>query len=464
MKFILFYTCHEYKRKPWQCLAAILLCGILVFCMTSLTILLASNAAAHDIANLENPDYQSEIHFFSANFLLLLGIHALLLLTGMGLLTNGKLHHHSREYGILHDLGVGKKQLLLLQININALALIISSTVSVPLALLFMHNFIERINLRVQQTVLVFQVPVTALFLSCLLLLLAVLIGTAIPCLKQKRVYDFKPEGVFDDRYPVAKMFRVTMRRRCRKQRHADLLIYATVQILPLIFLIAAMSFHTLPEAAYDCSISINQETKYPITEAVLLEIESLDGIQKVDTRTDTLRGTGFYTNIKVKFERDYRENGLQKMQRMPILQQYDLTDLFHTTQTASLINIAYRELFLQIAGIMLPVSLVLLFFLFISSGKSKNQNMNILYALGMNNKEIQNTYRIDALQQGAYSSLIAIFVAAGLYTVMEVEGGGSPPFLEILIIGTGYFLVSLILSNVTAEISYQRFLRNLLR
>jgi len=463
MKFILFYIFYEYKRKPWRCIAIGIIIGTVLFCMGVLTVLLASRGAVEPI-DRGTPDDRPEARFFSANFLILLGVHALLLLTAAALLTGNKLRQDAHEYTILHDLGVGRSKLLLLQLSENTLTFLVAGIACIPLALLFMHSFTAHINHQVQHPALAYDVPAPELGIALLLLFTALLIGTAIPCFNPKHEIRFKPEGVLGNRFPAINMFRRIQRRRTRGHRCIELLVQTAVQILPLIFLLAAMSFHPLAEPAYDCSISIHTIAKQPITETVLQEIQAIDGIQVLETRADSFRGNGYYTNIKVKFDSIARESGLQTLKAMPILQQYDLIDLFHTAQTASLQNIAYRALFVQIAGILLPVSLALLFFLFLSAQESHDKNMAILYTLGANNRDIRKFYFAEVLGHGGGSSLLSIITAAVLYIIMEIEGGGtSLPSGAILSIGISYFSLMILLCIFTAQTIYRRFIRECL-
>lgn len=455
MKFILFYAFYECRRKPLRFLAVLMTAGITLFCMTTLTALLAGSAGAQALAGR-----QSEARFASATYALILTAHLLFLLTGTALLTLSKLQQNACEYGILHDLGVGKDKMFLLQLCENTAAFLLAAAAAVPLACAFMRSFTDGINRKLQRTVLTQTVPTEEMFLSVALLFAALLLGTTIPCIRKAHPVSIKADGVFDEQRPVIKMFSTVIHRRCKAQRRAELAIMALIQLLPLIFLIAAASSGAPAEPTYDCYISVNEETNTPIPETILRDVKEIAGIQTLDVIPSSFWGAGFYSSIKIKFNSAGREAGLQAVQSIPAIGSYRFTNTFHSIQQAAMQNLAYRQLYLLIAGALMLAVLPLLAVIESASWEAHSGSMAVFYTLGLDNRAIRQYYRHESLYTALRSSLLAIFSAALLFSIMEIEGGGSLPLKEIGTAGLGYFGLQLLLAQITAHLAYRRFLR----
>lgn len=460
MKFIIFYTVYEWKRKPLRVLSMFMMIGIVLFCITNLSILLASNTNAYDLTDTDTPRNP----FSSATFILLLASHFLLLLTGMLILSDNKRRHDSCENRVLKDLGVDTHKMILLQLFESTVAFLLACPIFVMLSVFFMRGFTEYINHRLKNEILSYRIPNAQVPFSLLFLLIAATIGTVLPYVRENRQPHISPNGTPDPRHSPAIMFWKMVHRRCRSQVRSTLIVLSVIQILPLIFLLAAISFGTVSEPMYDCTVSVNEQTKQLIPQSILEQVKQIDGIQKSDTLPDAAQTTGNYTIIKIKFDDNSRENGIQAVRELPTLEQYEFRNHFHAALQATVKNQVYRSFFVLIAGILFFATLILSFIILLSNFQNHNSNMSVLHTLGMNPRDIRRFYLYESLYQLLSGSVPSILIASIFFVIMETEGGGNVPFQEICVVSIGYLCAQTVLALVAAKDSYKRFLKKQLQ
>lgn len=136
MRFIVFYAIREIRKKPMRFWATVLLIGAVLFCMTDLIVLLEGTEAARTLTHAGDLSYQEKDLFHSTSFILLLAAHTLLLLMSIAILTDSKLRHDAEELAILHDLGVTRLRMMLVQTVENISAFLTAILIGIPATLL----------------------------------------------------------------------------------------------------------------------------------------------------------------------------------------------------------------------------------------------------------------------------------------------------------------------------------------
>jgi len=462
MKFLVFYTIYEWKRKTWRALSVFFMIGMILFCITSLLILLASNTLAYEIT-----DSGSSLDPFSSkSFYLLIATHFILLLTGMLVLSDHKRTCDTYEDQVIKTLGVGTRKMVLLQLFETTISFLLSCPLFIALAVIFMRFFTQYLNHRLQNDSLSFRVPFSQILFSVLVLLIASMLGAVLPYIRGISKAHILPNGTPDATCSTAVMFWKIAHARWRSKYRSSVTVLAVIQILPLIFLIAAMSFGTIPEPKYDCTISaLTEEKNKPfISQTIFEQITQLDGIQDIDVNPEDVRILGGYSVVRIKFENEFCETGIQALRELPTMEQYEVRDNFHTTQQTSTKNQIYRCFFLIISGVQSIAVWMLMWIILQSVFQTHDENMLIMHTLGMKNVDIYQFYRLESIYHMLSTGLPAILLAAIVFVVMESEGGGNKPIGLIFIVSVLYLCVQLLLSIAISRNSYKHFLKKTLQ
>ena len=456
MSFTVFYAIREMRRKPMRFAATVLMIGAIFFCMTDLILLLESTSTARALAHAGDPTYTEPSRFHSASFLLLLSTHMLLMLAGIAILTDHKLRYDAEEHAVLRDLGVTKGRLMLLHTVENSTAFLIAFSLSLPFSVLMMSHFVLSLNSKLQGQALLFHIPYRALGISSALLFLAELLGSLLPFVLSRSAPIVSPRGKWDPTCAPLRMFHRLCHRRARGKRVSDIAILFVIQILPLIFLIAAFSFRPLPEPPYDCAVHVNQTLKQPIPQSIPEKIGQIEGIRELEVFEHSQKG--YYSGIRVKFEEELREAGIAAVSAITENTPYDFIDTYHRAQQASWKNTAHRQLLLLLAAVLFGAALLLLALILLSTLQRHGDSLEILYTLGLPKCEIDRFFRRETLSLLLCSGALAFAIAAVCFAAMETEGGGTLPLTDILAAALVHPILQCLLGALLSHTAQRQF------
>jgi hypothetical protein len=101
-----------------------------------------------------------------------------------------------------------------------------------------------------------FRIPLLPSCCAVILLFFALMLGTAIPYLRKADMPHLSPSGRWNTAYPPMRMFCKLWHKRQRCHLLSDPTVIFVIQILPILFVIAAFSFSPIPEPDYDCTVT----------------------------------------------------------------------------------------------------------------------------------------------------------------------------------------------------------------
>ena len=459
MKFLLFYTSRKIKRRPLHFLAMLLICAVILFCLTDLILLLEGTSIAYDMANTDMEESIPKSRFLSGSAILLLIAHALLLAVNAAVMTSNNMRHHAEEHRILWELGVHPHRMLASQLTESALAFAGGCLTGIPMSILFMSRFTLYIRSHLVQPAMYFRIPLLPSCCAVILLFFALMLGTAIPYLRKADVPHLSPSGRWNTAYPPMRMFcKLWHKRQCRHHLSDPTVIFA-IQILPILFLIAAFSFSPIPEPDYDCTVTVREDSRQLISEQLAQQLCEIPGIASADMIQHSYREEKCYSAVRIKFEPDAREDGIHSVATCADTEYYCVTDLFHRAQQASEKNEIYRKLFFLIAGILFITALPLIFLVLSSSFQGMEEILGIFYTVGLSHREIHRFFLSETLRRLCFGGAAAFLVASLCFAIMEVEGGGSLPTAGLLAAALLYLTMQLLLGILTARGNYRHFL-----
>lgn len=452
MKLLSFYLIYECKRKWPRLLIMVLVIAIVIFSLTDILILLESSSLAYTASNRNDT---RENHFFSASFLIMLFINITLLITSIITLTKNKCKHYKKEYEILTQLGTNPKKILLIQLIQNIFAFCIAASIALPTSFIFMFSFSKYINTRLDKSVLVYSIPFAGVSLSCIILLCSVILASIISFIKKSNNHlNTNNKITFCDKYPALRMYSKIIRKRCNRDMHLNTIALILVQILPVVFLIAAFSFTSPSSLPHDCVVSINTEDRIPISKEVLQDVNNIPGISELNTLQDNYYNTGIVA-IKIKFDDTHREDGIEAVSKLAQYNNLDFSDSYHQNISTSLKNQAYKYLFIIVSGISFIVTLVTVLLILVANLENYINDLIVFESLGVSASSIKKFFIQEAIIQILKSSLFSLVIASTIFAIMEFEGGGGLYITETIGVSMAYLGVQLLVGIISGIRSY---------